>query len=314
MRPSTVLVSGGAGYVGSHVAAALGRAGWRVVVLDDLSRGRREAVPPGAEMVEADAGDRSAVRGLAQAHAAVAAVHLAAGAPGIDAPPEAVRRDGSVARAFAEGCAAAGVRHMVLASSAAVHGSGAGPESAYGAAKLVAEDAVRTAFAGPGRSRAVLRLFNVAGADPESRAGPGRGLVRAACEAALGLRDGVELFGTELDTADGTCVRDWVPVSDAAAAHVVALGALEAGSASLTADVGAGRGRSVREALAAAERAAGTRIRACARPPRPGDVAVSVAAPERIARLPGWRARGGLEEAVADTLAWLRAETGGQDR
>ena len=306
-----VLVSGGAGYVGSHVAAALAGAGYRVAVLDDLSGGRREAAPPGAAFVEGDAGDRGAVAALVDKCGIRAAVHLA-GAPGVDGPAEAARRDAAMSEAFVEACAAGGVRRMVLTSSAAVYGAGAGPASAYGTAKLAAEEAVRGAFPGAGRSAAVLRCFNLAGADPGCGAGPGRGLVAAACEAALGLRDGLVLFGADWETADGTCVRDWVHVRDAAAAHVEALRALERGAASLTADVGTGRGRSVREALAAVERAAGTRLAVRAGPRRPGDVAVSVASAERIARLPGWRARPrGLESAVASALAWMRAEMHG---
>ncbi|MYE60379.1 MAG: NAD-dependent epimerase/dehydratase family protein, partial [Alphaproteobacteria bacterium] len=225
------------------------------------------------------------------------------------APPGAARRDAAMSRAFAGACAKAGVRRLVLASSAAVYGAGAGPVSGYGEAKRAAEVAVRAAFSGPGQGHAVLRCFNVAGADPENRAGPGRGLVRVACEAALGMRGDVTVFGTGRDTADGTCVRDWVHVCDVAAAHLAALRALEGGTDALTADVGAGRGHSVRAVLAAVERAAGARIAVRAGSPRPGDVAVSVAAPERIARLPGWRARdGSLDAAVRSTLAWLRAE------
>ena len=306
-----VLVSGGAGYVGSHVTAALAGAGYRVVVLDDLSGGRRDAVPAGAAFVEGDAGDRGAVAALAGMRGIRAAVHLA-GAPGVDGSAEAARRDAAMSEAFVEACAAGGVRRIVLTSSAAVYGVDAGPASAYGAAKLAAEEAVRTAFSGAGRNHAVLRCFNVAGVDPALRAGPGRGLVQVACEAALGLRSGLTVNGTDWETADGTCVRDWVHVRDTAAAHVAALAALERGFPGLSADVGTGRGRSVREALAAVERAAGTALTVRAGPRRPGDVAVSVAAAERIARLPGWRAcPHGLESAVASALAWMRAEMHG---
>ena len=305
-----VLVSGGAGYVGSHVAAALGAAGYRVVVLDDLSGGRRDAVPAGVEFIEADAGDRDAVRALVEKRGIAAAMHLA-GAPGVDAPADTAWRDAAMSRAFAEACAAGGARRLVLTSSAAVHGAGAGPVSAYGAAKLAAEEAVRAAFAGPGRSHAVLRCFNLIGTDPEGRAGAGKGLVAAACEAALGMRADITVFGTDWQTADGTCVRDWVHVLDAGAAHVAALRALERGSGSLTADIGTGRGHSVHEALAAVERASGVLLAVREGPRRPGDVAVSVAAPERNGRLPGWRSRSdGLEAAAADALAWMRAGMG----
>ena len=305
---NAVLVSGGAGYVGSHVVRALGEAGYRAVVLDDLSTGRRAAVPAGVELVEADAGDRRAVAALAARHRIRAAVHLA-DASALDAPAARIAGGAAASAAFVDACAAGGVRRLVLTSSAAVHGAGDGPASAYGAAKRATEERVRAAFAGAGRSHAVLRCFNVAGAGPALRAGPrrGRGLVQVACEAALGLRDGVTVFGTDRETADGTCVRDFVHVCDAAAAHVAALRALEGGAGSLTADVGTGRGHSVYAVLAAVERAAGAAIAVRAGPGRPGDVAVAVAAPERIAQLPGWWARHGLDAVVSSALAWAGA-------
>ena len=307
-RGAAVLVSGGAGYVGSHVVLALVAAGYRAVVLDDLSSGRREAVPAGVGLAVADAGDRRAVAALIARHGVAAAVHLA-DASEVDAPEARIRSGAAASAAFVEACAAGGVRRMVLTSSAAVHGAGAGPASAYGAAKRATEERARAAFARRGRSCAVLRCFNVAGADVALRAGPrrGRGLVQVACEAALGLRESVTVFGADRATADGTCVRDWVHPSDVAAAHLAALGALERGAGALTADVGTGRGHSVREVLAAVERISGSALAIREGPRRPGDVAVAVAAPERIARLPGWRARRGLDAAVSTALAWTDA-------
>ena len=304
-----VLVSGGAGYVGSHVALALVEAGYRAVVVDDLSSGRREAVPAGVDLAVADAGDRRAVGALIADHGIAAAVHLA-DASGVDEPAERILRGAAAGAGFVEACAAGGVRRLVLTSSAAAHGAGAGPVNAYGASKLAAEEAARAAFSGPGRTCAVLRCFNVAGADPELRAGPagpGRGLVQAACEAALGLRDGVTVFGTDWETADGTCVRDYVHAVDVAAAHVTALRALELGARGFVADCGTGRGHSVREVLAEVERVSGRRLEVREGPRRPGDVARSVAAPERIASLGGWRARHGLDAVVSTALAWTEA-------
>ena len=303
-----VLVSGGAGYVGSHVVLALVEAGYRAVVVDDLSSGRREAVPAGVELVEADAGDRRAVGALIARGAVAAAIQMA-DASGVDEPEERILRGAAAAAGFVEACAAGAVRRLVLTSSAAVHGAGAGPVSAYGRARLATERLVRAAFAGPGRGHAVLRCFNVAGADPKLRAGPGRGrgLVQAACEAALGLRDGVTVFGADWDTADGACVRDYVHPSDVAAAHVAALRALELGAAGLTADCGTGRGHSVREVLAAVERVSGSALDVREGPRRPGDVARAVAEPERIGRLPGWGARHGLDAVVSTALAWTEA-------
>ena len=304
---AAVLVSGGAGYVGSHVVLALVGAGYRPVVLDDLSRGRRGAVPDGVAFIEADAGDRDAVAAAIARHGIGAAIHLA-DASGMDEPDARLRAAAAAGTAFVAACAAGGVRRLVLTSSAAVYGAGDGPATAYGEAKLAMEGVVRLAFAGRERRAAVLRCFNVCGADPWLRAGAGRGLVAAACEAALGRRREITVFGADWDTPDGTCVRDWVHAGDAASAHVAALGALERGAQGIEADVGTGRGHSVREVLAAVELAAGAHLAVRAGPRRPGDVAASVAAPERIARLPGWRARhGGLPAAVATALAWTRA-------
>ncbi len=303
-----VLVSGGAGYVGSHVALALVEAGYRAVVVDDLSSGQGEAVPAGVELAVADAGDRGAVEALIERRSVAAAIHLA-DASGVDEPAARILRGAAAGAGFVEACRAGKVRRLVLTSSAAAHGAGAGPVNAYGASKLAAEEAARAVFAGPGRGCAVLRCFNVAGADPELRAGPrrGRGLVQAACEAALGLREGVTVFGADWDTSDGTCVRDYVHPSDVAAAHVAALRALELGAAGLVADCGTGRGHSVREVLAAVERVSRRALVVREGPRRPGDVARAVAKPERIRRLPGWRARHGLDAVVSTALAWTEA-------
>ena len=311
-----VLVSGGAGYVGSHVVLALGEAGYRAVVVDDLSSGHREAVPEDVELVEADAGDRRAIVQLILGHGIEAAIHVA-GAGGVDESVTRAKRRRATNAAFIAACASAGVRRFVLTSSAAVYGTGAGQVSAYGAAKLHAEGLVGAAFDWPGLGYALLRCFNVAGADPGLRAGPRRssgGLVQVACKAALGLRGGVVVFGTDYGTADGTCLRDYVHPSDVAAAHVAALRALEYGAGSLTADCGTGRGHSVREVLTAVELVAGAALTVREGPRRRGDVAVAVASPERIGLLPGWQARqGDLEAIVSTALAWTeRRARGGQ--
>ena len=312
-----VLVSGGAGYLGSHVVLALVEAGYPVVVLDDLSSGARAAVPAGVELVVADCGDARAAGAAIRSHGVEAAVHLAAspGPPGAEGPARRSHRAGA---AFVRICAAGGVMRFAMTSSAAVYGGGGArpsPLGPYGAWKLATERAVHAAFAGPGCRHAVLRCFNVAGADPAGRAGPrpgAPGLVQAACEAALGLRAGVTVHGDDWATPDGACVRDWVHAADAAAAHVAALWALEAGAGGgpdgLTLDCGSGRGRSVREVLAAVQRVSGRTFPVRAGPRRPGDPEVSVARPASLRRL-GWRPRygadgDGFDALVSTALAW----------
>ena len=313
-----VLVTGGAGYVGSHVALALCQAGYRVTVVDDLSTGRRDAVPAGAILARADVGDAAAVRALIAGHGIVSVLHLA-GAAGIAATATRARRDAAAGTRFVHACAEGGVKRFVHTSSAAVYGAAAAapgpnrrpaPVSPYGAAKLETEGEVRAAFPG---AHAVLRCFNVAGADPAGTAGPRRGragLVEAACEAALGLRGGVTVFGTDYDTADGTCVRDYIHPGDVAAVHLAALRALERGAGAHTLDCGRGEGRSVREVLEAVRRLAGTGFAVREGPRRRGDVAVAVARPGPTRRILGWRpAHGGLDAVVGSALAWIAARS-----
>ena len=226
--------------------------------------------------------------------------------------PEAAARDAAMSAAFAGACARAGVRRLVLASSAAVYGAGAGPVSAYGAAKRAAEDAVRGVFSGSraaGATRCCAASTSPAPSRGEPRrAGPGPGADRLRGGAGPArrrhaVRDRLGHRRRHLRARLGPCPRR------GGGAPRGARGALEGGATGLTADVGTGRGHSVRAVLAAVERASGTAIAVRAGARRPGDVAASVAAPQRIARLPGWRARGGLDESVAATLARLRAGT-----
>lgn len=314
MSAMGVLVTGAAGYLGSHVVRALRRAGYRVVAVDDLSTGHRAAVPAGAVFVEADAGDRAAMAALAQRERIAGAVHLA-GAGGVGRAVPVDRANRVVTAAFAGACAEAGVARCVLTSSAAVYGTGAAPGGPrrpaplgpYGASKLGAERALAERFAHG--SCAVLRCFNLAGAGAGGARPPqAPGLVQAACEAALGLRDGLTVNGADWPTADGTCVRDYVHPADAARAHVAALALLERGGAPPgPLDCGRGRGHSVREVLAAVERAAGVRLILREGPRREGDAALAVADTGPIRRILGWRSRRSLDAMVADTLAWLAA-------
>ena len=315
--PGAVLVTGGAGYVGSHIVLALCDAGYPVAVVDDLSTGDRDAVPAGVPLVRADAAHGEAIRGTIARYGVTAAVHAAAV---LDDTPEAATRNRRMCASFVRACAGSGVRRLVLTSSAAVYGAGPtsaiaesrapAPERPYGVGKLASEAAVREVFGAAGFGYVILRCFNVAGADPAGRAGPraGEGLVKAACETALGARGRLTIFGTDYPTRDGTCVRDYVHVADVAAAHAVALGALGQRLGAATLNCGSGRGHTVREVLAEVALRAGAELPADAGPRRPGDAPVSIAATGLAGETLGWRPRhGGLGAVVRSNLAWTQS-------
>lgn len=318
----SVLVSGGAGYIGSHVCLALLEAGYRVVVVDNLSTGRRELVPAGVPFVQADVGDQTRMAEVFAAHQVGAVIHLA----GSIVVPESVTdplryyaNNTAVSRNLIEVAARMGVRAFIFSSTAAVYGDPNGaildeqaptrPINPYGRSKLVTEWVLADTFAATGLPYMALRYFNVAGADAAGRSGQSSPvsthLIKVACEALLGKRLHFALFGTDYDTPDGTCVRDFVHVSDLADAHVLALSHLLHGGASAVMNCGYGRGFSVREVLAAVEKVAGRPIPTMLADRRPGDPASLVAHADRIRQVLGWRPRhADLDEIVASALAW----------
>ena len=325
-RPlGAVLVTGGAGYVGSHVVLALSEAGYPAVVLDNLSTGRRAAVPCGVAFVEGDAGDARTVATVISGHGVSAVIHLAASIEIAESLADPLKYDRNNRRASAtlvRACIAGAVRRFLFASSAAVYGAPgaapvnedapAAPVHAYGRSKLATEGLLRELAARHGLRYAALRYFNVAGADPLGRAGPSgpnaSHLVTAACRAALGLRAGVTVFGADYPTPDGTCVRDYIHVSDLAAIHVAVLRGLEQGAPSRVLNCGSGRGASVREVLAAvrAEASVEFGIRDGVR--RAGDSPVLVGDTARLRAALHWSPRhGGLRAIVRSALAWERA-------
>ena len=290
----SVLITGGAGYIGSHTVLAFREAGYPVVVLDDLSMGHRAAVPGDVPFVEGDVGDIGAVRSIIARHGIAAVVHLAARA----SVPESVRdpllyyRNNSGASAnMVRACLDSEVRRFVFSSTAAVYGvpgtipvpedAPTAPINPYGNSKLVTEWMLRDAAAAHDFHYVALRYFNVAGADPKGRAGQsgvnGVHLLKAACEAAVGLRSGITVFGADYDTADGTGVRDYIHVSDLARDHVAALRHLEEGGGSRVFNCGYGRGVSVREALEAVQAVSGARFEIREGPRRAGDPPALVA-------------------------------------
>ncbi len=318
-----VLVTGGAGYIGSHVVRQLAEAGERVVVLDDLSTGFADAVV-GATLVVGDSGDHAAVASLLREHGIDTVMHFAARLivpESVADPLGYYSANTSNSRNLFAACVEAGVRHVVFSSTAATYGDVASgpiaestpqaPANPYGRSKLMTEWILRDAAAAHGFTFVALRYFNVAGADPEGRIGQrtqrATHLVKVACEAAIGLRAEVAVFGTDYDTPDGTGVRDYIHVDDLARAHVRSLAYLRAGGASTTLNCGYGRGYSVREVLDAVGRANGAAIPVVEKGRRPGDVASLVADASRIRSVLGWVPEHDHLDFIAKTaLAWER--------
>lgn len=323
MEHGSILVTGGAGYIGSHVVLQLRARGERVVVLDDLSRGFRRAVLD-TPLVVGRVGDRDAVLQLLRAHAVDTVMHFAA----YTIVPESVREplkyygnNTCSTRTLLEGCLEAGVGHFVFSSTAAVYGipadgfaaetTATAPINPYGTSKLMSEWMLRDVAASSALRYVALRYFNVAGSDTSGRIGQATPnatlLVKVACEAAVGKRPGVAIYGTDYSTPDGTGVRDYLHVEDLAAAHLDALSYLRAGGRSTTLNVGYGHGYSVREVLAAVERAAGTKLKVREEPRRQGDPPSLVARAERIRDELGWRPRlNDLDTIVRTSFDWER--------
>ena len=323
----SVLVTGGAGYIGSHVVQALRDRGQHCVVIDDLSFGHREVMPVNVPLVVGDVGDRALVDRLLREHRVDAVVHLAGAilvAESVVDPLKYYQRNSAAAATLLQACHAAGVGRLVFSSTAAVYGAPETvptPETAplapinpYGRSKLAVEWMLQDAASAGLLRYLALRYFNVAGADKALRTGEWRPkashLINVACEAALGLRAGITINGTDFPTRDGTCIRDYVHVADLAAAHLAALDHLDAGGESAAVNCGDGRGTSVAEVVAEVRRASGVDFAAEAAPRRAGDPPALVADPSRAHGLLGWQATRPLDEMIATALAWERKRRG----
>ncbi|MFO0679000.1 MAG: UDP-glucose 4-epimerase GalE [Polyangiaceae bacterium] len=320
-----VLVSGGAGYIGSHTVLALVRGGHRVVALDDLSAGRREAVDASATLVVGDVRDGALVAEVVRAHRIESVVHFASRIQVGESVsnPRIYYRDNVVASlAFLDAVLDAGVRNFVFSSSAAVYGDPVAtpideshpkvPKSPYGESKLVVEWALESYARAYGLRYAALRYFNAAGADAASGLGechePETHLIPLVLEAALGARPHVTVFGHDYDTPDGTCIRDYVHVLDLADAHVAALVHLAGGNPGGAFNLGSGTGHSVNEVLRAVETVTGKKVPVVRGERRPGDPPSLVASPRRAEETLAWRAsRSSLERIVSDAFAWHTA-------
>jgi UDP-glucose 4-epimerase len=323
--PRSVLVTGGGGYIGSHVVLALLDAGHQVTVIDNLSTGFRWAVPAAACFCEGDIADQVLVDRLIHDRAIGAIMHFAGSVivpESVSDPLKYYRNNTVSAEALLECAILNGVLHFVFSSSAAVYGDPesipvresalARPVNPYGASKLMIEIMLRDVAAAHAFNFCALRYFNVAGADPDGRAGQSTAaathLIKVAVEAALGKRDEVIIFGDDYATTDGTGVRDYIHVTDLARAHVAALERLTAEPRqSLTLNCGYGRGHSVLEVLRAVERVAGTRLRRRVATRRPGDPPALVADNTRILATLDWEPQyADLETIVSHALAWER--------
>jgi len=320
----TILVTGGAGYIGSHMVHALVDAGERVIVVDNLSSGFAWAVPKAATLVVAESGDQARLAALFAEHQIESIIHFAASlvVPDSVRDPLGYYRNNTVnSRALIESAVKAGVRDFVFSSTAAVYGNPERvpvkeddptvPISPYGSSKLMTEIMLRDAGAAHGLRFAILRYFNVAGADPLGRTGQStKGathLIKVAVETALGLRTKLQVFGTDYPTPDGTCIRDYIHVSDLVRAHSDALAYLRSRGPSVTLNCGYGRGFSVLEVIEMVKRASGVDFKVEIAPRRAGDPARVVAGAERARAVLHWQPQyDDLATIVRHALAWER--------
>ncbi len=317
-----VLVTGGAGYIGSHAVLAFREAGYPVIVIDDLSTGVRGNLPPDLPFVQGDVADMTLVERTVREHDIRHVVHFA----GSIVVPESVtnplayyRNNTAASRNLLEVAVRTGVRNFIFSSTAAVYGepevvpvredAPLEPANPYGRSKLMTEWMLRDAAAAHDLHYVALRYFNVAGGDPQGRTGQSTPrathLIKVACETAVGARPHIQVFGDDYPTADGTCVRDYIHVTDLADAHVCALRHLADGGDNLVLNCGYGHGFSVREVLDTVQRVAGRRLDIRDAPRRLGDPARLVSDPSLIQRTFPWRPRyDDLEIIVRTALNW----------
>lgn len=324
VKPS-VLVTGGAGYIGSHAVLALRDAGWPVAVIDNLTTGFRFAVPEGVPLYEGDIEDAGLLGRIFSEQGTRAIMHFAGSIvvpESVENPLKYYHNNTVKSRALIEAAVKSGVPHFIFSSTAATYGiptvaavtedTPTVPINPYGWSKLMTERMLADTSFAHSLNYCVLRYFNVAGADPQSRTGQSTAgathLIKVALEAALGKRDSVSVFGTDYDTPDGTGVRDYIHVSDLAAAHVLALEALiDQPQRSLTMNCGYGRGFSVLEVLDAVDRVTNRTIERRMEPRRPGDPASLISDPSRIRATVPWRPQhDDLDTIIAHALAWER--------
>jgi UDP-glucose 4-epimerase len=317
-----VLVTGGAGYIGSHMVLALLDAGYDPVILDDFSTGHEKLVPHGVPVFRGNVGDRAVTDRLFSDHDFDAVAHFAASivVPESVADPIKYYINNTVSTArLISACVDAGISRFIFSSTAAVYGNQdispisesaiCQPENPYGTSKLMSEQILRDAAKAHALSYVILRYFNVAGADPAGRSGqlskPATHLIKVAVEVATGQRDGMQVFGTDYPTTDGTCIRDYIHVSDLIGAHMAGLDHLLRGGASLTANCGYGVGASVHQVLESVARVSGANLNVATAPRRAGDAADLVANSTLLRDQLHWQpVHQDLDGIVRSALAW----------
>jgi UDP-glucose 4-epimerase len=323
MKPgSTVLVTGGCGYIGSHVVRRLSAAGISVVVLDDLSTGVPEALLHGEKLVRGSCGDAKLLERVFAEHQFSAVLHFAAriSVPESVAEPAMYYLNNTAATiTLVTAAARAGVGSFIFSSTAAVYGAPStaspisedaapAPVNPYGASKAMSERIISDIASAAKMRAVILRYFNVAGAAPDAplgQHGNAHHLIKAALDAALGRTAGLTIFGTDYQTPDGTCIRDFLHVEDLAEAHLLALRHAAAGGGNLTLNCGYGHGASVREVVEVVQRITGIRFPVAIGPRRTGDVPSLIASSDRIRRLLGWTPRyDDLSLIVRDAWNW----------
>jgi UDP-glucose 4-epimerase len=329
MTKLPVLVTGGAGYIGSHAVLALQDNRWSVAVIDDLSTGTRSAVPHDVPFYEGSITDRPLLQRIFAEQKTAAIMHFAGSIvvpESVEKPLDYYRNNTIGSHSLIGSAVEGGVNHILFSSTAAVYGAAERvpiaeddpkePINPYGASKLMTERMLADASAAYHFNYGALRYFNVAGADPEGRSGQqGKGsthLIKIAAEAAVGKRERVAIYGTDYPTPDGTCIRDYIHVSDLAAAHVAALDWLTRHpEENLVMNCGYGHGLSVLEVLDAMDRASGTPVERVMEGRRAGDPPALVAGNERLLGTLDWRpAYADIDKIVRDALAWERRLAG----
>lgn len=319
---SVILVTGGAGYIGSHVVRQLSEAGHEVVVFDNLSTGAAEALVHGERLVVGDLSDQARIAEVLKETGAKSVLHFAAAiiAPeSVQLPLKYYSNNTRNTLNLLQACVQHGVERFIFSSTAAVYGlpeggraaetSPTAPINPYGTSKLMSEWMLRDAAFAHGFSYVALRYFNVAGADPQARMGQrtpeATHLIKVACQAALGVRDSVSIFGTDYATPDGTGIRDYIHIEDLASAHLAALSYLERGGASDVINVGYGVGSSVREVVRVVKEVSGVDFKVAEAPRRPGDPDSLVAVAQKVREVLGWTpSYNDLHTIVADAWRW----------